>query len=241
MKHSAALPLAWGILRILMILNWLGGAAILALLTATIVAREWTFTALGIEPSSYIRPIIVGLRAIAALGLVGVPLNHGGAQTPQSHGRDRARGRPVCCRQRRPPARDRLGASRSPGAQHRHRGIGKAISTPAHPLTSMRAFRQRLAGRVLTFVLARVFAEGTRMREDLEGRSDGDLVKLDDLLHDRRMTLTELAERIDIDARQPVDPQDRQGARDPLLDARSNLHGTHCQPGDLLEFPTRFR
>ena len=42
------------------------------------------------------------------------------------------------------------------------------------------------------------------------------LVKLDDLLHDRRMTLTELAEH---HAREPVDPEDRQGAGYPLLDA----------------------
>ncbi len=48
-------------------------------------------------------------------------------------------------------------------------------------------------------------------------------VKLDDLLHARRMTLTELAERIDLDARQPLDPQDRQGQGDPLLDPRGDL------------------
>ena len=48
-------------------------------------------------------------------------------------------------------------------------------------------------------------------------------VKLDDLLHDRRMTLTELADRVGHDAGQPLDPQDRQGARDPLLDARCDL------------------
>ena len=61
-------------------------------------------------------------------------------------------------------------------------------------------------------------------------------VKLDDLLHARRMTLTELAERVGITHRQPVDPEDRQGARDPLLDARGDLRGAACQPGDILEF-----
>ena len=43
----SALPIAYVVLRILILLNWLGGAAILALLTATIVAEQWTFTALG--------------------------------------------------------------------------------------------------------------------------------------------------------------------------------------------------
>ena len=50
-------------------------------------------------------------------------------------------------------------------------------------------------------------------------------VKLDDLLYERRMTLTDLADRIGDHAGQPVDPQDRKGARDPLLDARRNLRG----------------
>ena len=57
------------------------------------------------------------------------------------------------------------------------------------------------------------------------------VVKLDDLLHDRRMTLTELADRIGIDAGQPLDPQDRQGARDPLLDARCDLRGALVPAG----------
>ena len=48
--------------------------------------------------------------------------------------------------------------------------IGKAISTPAHPCQPRcRLFDQRLARRAPVFVLARVFAEGTLMREDLEG------------------------------------------------------------------------
>ena len=62
----SALPIAYVVLRILILLNWLGGAAILALLTATIVAEQWTFTALGITPESGIPSVIMGLRAIAA-------------------------------------------------------------------------------------------------------------------------------------------------------------------------------
>ena len=75
-KYSSALPLARATLRILIVLNWLFGAAVLALLVATIVAEQWTFTALGIAPSSYLRPMMMGLRAIAALGVVTVPLNY---------------------------------------------------------------------------------------------------------------------------------------------------------------------
>ena len=48
--------------------------------------------------------------------------------------------------------------------------IAKAISTPAHQVHLDAGFS--IAGWLavlLTFVLARVFAEGTLMREDLEG------------------------------------------------------------------------
>jgi len=40
MKNSTALPVASVTLRVLIVLNWLGGAAILALLTATVVAEQ---------------------------------------------------------------------------------------------------------------------------------------------------------------------------------------------------------
>src|SRR6185503_7682177 len=75
-KHSSVFPVARVALRIVIVLNWLFGAAILALLIATIVAEQWAFTALGIPPSSGMRPMMNGLRAIAVLGLVAIPLNY---------------------------------------------------------------------------------------------------------------------------------------------------------------------
>ncbi|WP_294123078.1 hypothetical protein [Sphingomonas sp.] len=78
MSHqTSALPIAYVFLRILILINWLSGAFILALLTATIVAQDWTFRALGITPDSGIPQMIMGLRAIAALGIVAVLLNSG--------------------------------------------------------------------------------------------------------------------------------------------------------------------
>ena len=48
--------------------------------------------------------------------------------------------------------------------------IAGAISTPAHPLTSDAGFSiNGWLAVLLTFLLARVFAEGALMREDLEG------------------------------------------------------------------------
>ena len=49
-------------------------------------------------------------------------------------------------------------------------GIGKAISTSAHPLHLGAGFSTSgWLAVILTFVLARVFAAGTLMRQELEG------------------------------------------------------------------------
>ena len=47
---------------------------------------------------------------------------------------------------------------------------GKAVSTPAHPVHLDAGFSiNGWLAVLLTFLLARVFAEGTLMREDLKG------------------------------------------------------------------------
>ena len=48
--------------------------------------------------------------------------------------------------------------------------IGEAVSSPAHPVDIDAGFSiNGWLAVLLTFLLARVFAEGTLMREDLEG------------------------------------------------------------------------
>ena len=61
-------------------------------------------------------------------------------------------------------------------------------------------------------------------------------VKLDDLLHDRRMTLTELAERIDITLANLsiLKTGKARAIRFSTLEAICTVLG--CQPGDLLEY-----
>ena len=62
------------------------------------------------------------------------------------------------------------------------------------------------------------------------------LVKLDDRLHDRRMTLTELAERIDITLANLsiLKTGKARAIRFSTLEAICEVLA--CQPGDLLEF-----
>jgi hypothetical protein len=170
MTHSSALPIAWVTLRILILLNWLSGAAILALLIATIVAEQSTFAALGITPESGIPSQIMGLRAIAALGLVAILLNNVVLKRLLAIVETVRQGDPFVAANA-----FRLQAvawtllalqllSIAIGT------IGKAISTPAHPLHLDAGFSASgWLAVLLTFVLARVFAEGTLMREDLEG------------------------------------------------------------------------
>ena len=61
-------------------------------------------------------------------------------------------------------------------------------------------------------------------------------VKLDDLLHDRRMSLTELAERVDITLANLsiLKTGKARAIRFSTLDAICDA--LSCQPGDLLEF-----
>ena len=61
-------------------------------------------------------------------------------------------------------------------------------------------------------------------------------VKLDDLLHDRRMTLTELAERIDITLANLSILKTGKARAIRFSTLESICSALDCQPGDLLEF-----
>src|SRR5258706_12129710 len=74
-SSSAALPIAYVVLRILIVLNWLGGAAILALLVV-MPNEQWIMSAFHLSPSPDTERLVMGLRAVAALGLATIPLNY---------------------------------------------------------------------------------------------------------------------------------------------------------------------
>src|SRR5258708_32429663 len=73
---STALPIAYVVLRVLIVVNWIYGAIVLAILVGMFAAEQWTITALGVPPSPQSRPRFMGMRAIAARGLVADQLNH---------------------------------------------------------------------------------------------------------------------------------------------------------------------
>jgi hypothetical protein len=170
MKHSTALPIAWITLQILIVLNWLFGACIFALLAYTFANEPWTMKALGVAGFSDAQRVMNGMRAIAALGLVSIPLNYLVLKRLISMVGTVRRGDPfVAANAYRLQAIAWLllalqFLSLIIGA------IGKAISTPEHPFHLDAGFSiSGWLAVLLTFVLARVFAEGAFMRDDLEG------------------------------------------------------------------------
>src|SRR5881227_1130145 len=168
-KLSAALPIAHVVLRLLIVLNWLGGAAILALLVV-MPNEQWIMAAFKLSPSPDAARLVTGLRAVAVLGLVGIPLNYAVLKQLLAIVLAVRAGEPFL-------------------AANAHRlqtiawallalqllslvigAIAKAVSSPAHPVHLDAGFSiSGWLAVILTFVLARVFAEGTLMRQDLEG------------------------------------------------------------------------
>jgi len=62
------------------------------------------------------------------------------------------------------------------------------------------------------------------------------IVKLDDVLHDRRMTLTELAERIDITLANLSILKTGKARAIRFSTLEAICEALQCQPGDLLQF-----
>ena len=166
---SAALPIAHIVLRILIILNWLMAAAILALLIA-LPNERWIMSAFKLSPSPDADRVIMGLRAVAVLGLVTIPLNYGILKRLLAMVETVRAGDPFVAanaERLRTIAWSLLALqllSVVIGA------IGKAVSTPTIPVHLDAGFSLNgWLAVLLTFLLARVFAEGTLMRDDLEG------------------------------------------------------------------------
>ena len=166
---SAALPLAYVVLRILIVANWLFGAAILALLVVS-PNEQWIMSAFKLSPSPEAERLVMGLRAVAVFGLASIPLNYSVLKRLLAMVETVRAGDPFVA----------ANASRLQAIAWALlalqllslviAAIAKTVSTPAHPVDLDAGFSiNGWLAVLLTFLLARVFAEGTRMREDLEG------------------------------------------------------------------------
>jgi hypothetical protein len=165
--YSAVLPIARVALKILIVLNWLMGAAILALLVA-LPNERWIMSAFELSPSPETDRLVMGMRVIAVLGLAVVPLSYVVLKRLLAIVDSVRAGDPFVA----------INASRLQAIAWALLvlqllslvigAIAKALSTPAHPLNLDAGFSVNgWLAVLLTFVLARVFAEGALMREDL--------------------------------------------------------------------------
>ena len=160
-SSSAALPIAYVVLRALIVLNWLVGVAILALLVV-IPNEQWIMRAFELTPSPEAQRLIMGLRMAAVLGLVAIPLNHFVLKRLVAIVETVRQGDPFVAAN---AVRLQVIAwlllalqllSMVIGA------VGEAISTPEHPVDLDAGFSiNGWLAVLLTFVLARVFAEGS--------------------------------------------------------------------------------
>ena len=166
---SPALPVAHAVVRVLIVANWLFGAAILVLLVA-MPTRRWIMTSLQLSPGPDADRVVLALRAVAVIGLIAIPLHYLILKRLRAMVETVRAGDPFVAANAA-----RLSAiawtllvlqllSLVVGA------IGRTIApiAPAVHLDAGFSAAGWLAV-LLTFVLARVFAQGALMREELEG------------------------------------------------------------------------
>ena len=127
-------------------------------------------TAFKLSPSPDAARLVMGMRAVACLGLVAIPLNYVVLKRLLAIVETVRAGDPFVAAN---AFRLQAIAWTLLALQLLSLVIGAiaiAVSTPAHPLHLQAGFSiSGWLAVLLTFLLARVFAEGTTMREDLEG------------------------------------------------------------------------
>ena len=170
MRHSKGTAATWVTLRVLVVLNWIFGALIFALLAISFQAEEWTWRALDVGAVAGHESVVAGMRAIMVIGIAGTPITWVVFSRLLRIIESVRTGEPFTV--------DNAGRLRTVawalfGLELLHIcivAIASAVSTKEVPLHMSGDFD--LTGWLailLLFVLAQVFLEGTRIREDLEG------------------------------------------------------------------------
>ena len=158
------------VLRALRALNGIYGAGIVALLVASFVIPETLFRALGVKTAPGSDTLIIAMRLIMVAGIAGCPIAHVILQRLLAIVHSVRDGDPFVVQNAR-----RLTtiawAVLSLELLHLIVGaIAANASSPAQPLDIDWSFSfTPWIAVLLLFVLARVFEQGARMREDLAG------------------------------------------------------------------------
>ena len=157
-------------LRVLTKLNLLMGAAIMALLIASLIAEAWVMRALGVPPALSNSMLFIGMRLIMVFGICTVPAVHFVLTRLLMIVDTVSTGNPFVVVN---AARLQSIAWALLALELMHFAVGAiaaSVSSAAVPLNINWGFSlTRWLAVLLLFVLARVFGEGARMREELEG------------------------------------------------------------------------
>ena len=172
MLHSYpdTLVLSRRVLRVLTILNLLMGVLILALLVASLVSEGPVMGALGARPAPGNSMLFVGMRLIMVIGLCAIPVVQFVLTRLLTIVDTVTVGNPFVVAN---AERLKMIAWAVLGLELMHFAVGTvaaSVSTTATPLHISWGFSlTRWLAVLMLFVLARVFEQGARMREDLEG------------------------------------------------------------------------
>jgi hypothetical protein len=169
-SYPDPLTLSRRVLRLLTKLNLLLGALILALLIASLIAESWVMRALGARPAPGNSMLFAGMRLIMIIGICSVPITHLVLTRLLAIVETVKVGNPFVMAN---AVRLKAIAWAILGLELLHFTVGaiaEGVSTAATPLNiSSGLSLTRWLTVLLLFVLARVFEQGARMREDLEG------------------------------------------------------------------------
>jgi hypothetical protein len=169
-RYPHALSLSHTVLRALIALNFAAGALIFVLLVMSFVIKNWLMTALGSRTMIDDASLVLAMRSIMLIGIAGVPLWHVVLTRLLAIVETVRAGDPFVIEN---AARlDRIAWSVL-GLEVMHvviMTIAAAVSTDSFPIDiKWRINVARGVTVLMLFVLARVFEQGARMREDLEG------------------------------------------------------------------------
>jgi hypothetical protein len=146
------------------------GALIMALLIASLVADTFVMRALGVPPALSGPMLFIGMRLIMVIGICAVPIVHFILTRLRMIVETVSTGNPFVAAN---AARLQAIAWALLALELTHYAVGAvaaSISSAGLPLDITWGFSlTRWLAVLLLFVLARVFEEGARMREDLEG------------------------------------------------------------------------
>ncbi len=169
-SYPDTLALSRTVLRALTKLNLLMGALILALLIASLIAGAPVMGALGARPPQGNSMLFLGMRLIMVIGLCAVPVVHFVLTRLLTIVETVSVGNPFVVAN---AARLQGIAWAVLGLELLHFAVGivaASVSTATAPLNLSWGFSlTRWLAVLMLFVLARVFEQGARMREELEG------------------------------------------------------------------------